>query len=257
MVVINSFSAAGKIGFGSNKHISDKWAIPITPDGYAFTIWGVIWLSQAVFVFYSLLPIDRIDKHSFLLASAPISSLWIGQFLWCFPFNYDIQSVALILFIYMFACAIFIYSFFYYAHERMEWSDLPIAKKFFYWFIFHFHIGVNTAWICCAFIVQFFISFKSAGIEVPNAVYIGALALLVFAGIIICTFNTDLAFTGTLVWALVAIYRNPRFTFEEIQLSCLILIVFTIASSLLVLIINCYKRSRPPYQPLPHQLGYY
>jgi len=50
-LVINYLSTTGVIGT-PQKDLSDKYYLPITPPGWAFSIWGVIYLWQAVWIIY-------------------------------------------------------------------------------------------------------------------------------------------------------------------------------------------------------------
>ncbi len=90
LVISNILSNTGIIGFGTNSDINNLYLLPISPSSYTFSIWGLIFFLQAAFVLYSLLPFDK-TKDRFIIASAPISLLWIGESLWIFPFLFNIQ----------------------------------------------------------------------------------------------------------------------------------------------------------------------
>jgi benzodiazapine receptor len=92
LIIVNVLSSNGVFGIGPNSYVSGLWNIPITPAGYTFSIWWFMWIFQASFVLYSLLPIDN-DKDAFIIASAPFSLLWLGQSLWVFVFGYNLQVI--------------------------------------------------------------------------------------------------------------------------------------------------------------------
>ncbi len=52
MIVMNYLSNAGAFGGQTNGEISDKYHTLITPAGYAFSIWGVIFLGLLAFAIY-------------------------------------------------------------------------------------------------------------------------------------------------------------------------------------------------------------
>ena len=52
MIVMNYLSNAGAFGGRTNGEISDKYHTLITPAGYAFAIWGLIFLSLLAFAIY-------------------------------------------------------------------------------------------------------------------------------------------------------------------------------------------------------------
>ena len=52
MIVMNYLSNAGAFGGKTNAEISDKYHTLITPAGYAFSIWGIIFLGVLAFAIY-------------------------------------------------------------------------------------------------------------------------------------------------------------------------------------------------------------
>ena len=63
MIVMNYLSNARAFGGLTNKEISDKYHTLITPAGYAFAIWGVIFLGLLAFAIYQALPSQRTNPR--------------------------------------------------------------------------------------------------------------------------------------------------------------------------------------------------
>lgn len=63
MIVMNYLSNAGVFGGRTNSEISDKYHTLITPAGYAFSIWGLIFLGLLVFAVYQALPSQRTNTR--------------------------------------------------------------------------------------------------------------------------------------------------------------------------------------------------
>lgn len=59
MIVMNYLSNAGVFGGQTNGDVSDKYHTLITPAGWAFSIWGVIFLGLLAFAVYQALPSQR------------------------------------------------------------------------------------------------------------------------------------------------------------------------------------------------------
>lgn len=59
MIVMNYLSNTGAFGGKTNGQISDKYHTLITPAGYAFSIWGIIFLGLLAFAIYQALPSQR------------------------------------------------------------------------------------------------------------------------------------------------------------------------------------------------------
>src|SRR4028119_1440385 len=56
VIFINYLAGTGYINGTSTEYISDKYPTLITPSGYAFSIWSLIYLGLIAFSFYQALP---------------------------------------------------------------------------------------------------------------------------------------------------------------------------------------------------------
>lgn len=63
MIVMNYLSNAGVFGGQTNGEISDKYHTLITPAGYAFSIWGLIFLGILAFAVYQAFPSQRTNPR--------------------------------------------------------------------------------------------------------------------------------------------------------------------------------------------------
>ena len=63
LIVMNYLSNAGLFGGQTNGDVSDKYHTLITPAGYAFAIWGLIFLGLLAFAIYQALPAQRANPR--------------------------------------------------------------------------------------------------------------------------------------------------------------------------------------------------
>ncbi|QDK77233.1 tryptophan-rich sensory protein [Spirosoma sp. KCTC 42546] len=63
LIVMNYLSNVGAFGGKTNKEISDKYHTLITPAGYAFSIWGIIFLGLLAFAVYQGLGTQRTNPR--------------------------------------------------------------------------------------------------------------------------------------------------------------------------------------------------
>ncbi|GAB3941803.1 tryptophan-rich sensory protein [Spirosoma harenae] len=63
LIVMNYLSNAGLFGGQTNGDVSDKYHTLITPAGYAFSIWGLIFLGLLAFAIYQALPAQRANPR--------------------------------------------------------------------------------------------------------------------------------------------------------------------------------------------------
>jgi len=54
MIVANSLST--RFAKFTNKEVADQWNLRLTPAGWAFAIWGIIYLLLLFFAIYQALP---------------------------------------------------------------------------------------------------------------------------------------------------------------------------------------------------------
>ncbi len=82
-IFVNWYAATGRLNGVAPSDISDTYPSVITPAGYAFTIWSVIYLGLIAFSIYQLLPAN-LERYrplrSLYVASCTLNCIWI--FLW-------------------------------------------------------------------------------------------------------------------------------------------------------------------------------
>lgn len=79
-IVFNWLAAAGRISGVTPAEISEKYPTLITPAGYAFTIWTLIYVGMAAFSIYQLLPANLVRCRVFrspYIASCALNCAWI------------------------------------------------------------------------------------------------------------------------------------------------------------------------------------
>jgi benzodiazapine receptor len=89
MIATNFFAATGQLGTASTGDISDRFPLLITPPGYVFSIWSIIYTGLLLFVITSLTKQGRsIHKKVFpwVLANFSCNMLWLVS--WHFEYYY-------------------------------------------------------------------------------------------------------------------------------------------------------------------------
>ena len=81
-LAVNGLASAGLINGRSQAEISDGIPVLFTPAGFAFSIWGVIYLSLLGFVVYQAHPRRRGDEALqrigyWFVASCALNTLWL------------------------------------------------------------------------------------------------------------------------------------------------------------------------------------
>lgn len=80
MIAFNWIAAAGYVNGVTPAEISDKYPTVITPAGYAFSIWSLIYLGLVAFSIYQLLPANLMrlrPLRSLYILSCALNCAWI------------------------------------------------------------------------------------------------------------------------------------------------------------------------------------
>lgn len=80
VIAFNFLAATGRLNGVDTGAISDKYSTPITPAGYAFSIWSLIYVGLIAFSIWQLLPANRArfaNIRSFYILSCALNCGWL------------------------------------------------------------------------------------------------------------------------------------------------------------------------------------
>lgn len=147
MVVINYLSNTGIFNGNTMEIISDKYTNYFTPAGYAFSIWGIIYLGLLGFVIYtgrSLFSKKESDPNLFKIGWWFVISC-ISNSLWVITWLNDFTGLSVLIMIVLLISLIKII-----LNTRMELDYHPIKKYLFIFWPFALYAG----WISVALIAN-------------------------------------------------------------------------------------------------------
>lgn len=146
-IVMNYLSNTGIFNGNTMKTMSDKYLNYFTPAGYAFSIWGLIYLGLLGFVIYTGRSLFSERKAEPLLANIGwwffISCL--GNCLWVLAWLYDYTGVSVLLMVVILISLLKII-----VNTRMELDHHPLRKYLFVFWPFALYSG----WISVALIAN-------------------------------------------------------------------------------------------------------
>jgi benzodiazapine receptor len=202
-VVVNSLAGSTKlIGGKTTADVSNLNPTLITPAGYVFAIWGIIYIMLGAFVVFQALPSQK-DKTFqskigwlFVLSSV-LNITWL--FLWQNQFL--ITSVVVMFLLLASLIAI-------YLRLNIEKTTAPLRERL----VVHVPFSVYLGWITIATLANvaaFLVSVNWDGFGVSRetwAILIIAVALLITLAVIVT--RKDVAYALVVVWALAGIAVN-------------------------------------------------
>lgn len=201
-VVINYLSNTGIFNGNTMSSVSAKYQNLFTPAGYAFSIWGLIYLGLLAFVIYQGRSIFKkvIEDETVMqigwwfVVSCVANSLWVVAWLYDFTGLSVIIMVALLFSLLMIVLK-----------TSMELDDVPFKKLAFVWWPFSIYAG----WVAVALIAN-----MAAWLTKINWNGFGfseikwTISMIVIAGLVnlFITWNRNMReFAIVGVWALIAI----------------------------------------------------
>lgn len=222
---VNYFCNAGQLNGNTMKTISDRYANYFTPAGYAFSIWGLIYLSLLGFVSYSIINRKETQITSIVIKigwwfviSCLANSLWVVTWL----NNYLGLSVLIMAVLFTSLIAIII-------RTRMELDAHPFKEYLFIYWPFALYAG----WITVALIANvsaYLTKINWDGWGIPAAYW--AILMIAVAGLInvIMVLTRNLReFASVGIWALFAIsVANRRPQDEQLVVYACYIVIFIV-----------------------------
>lgn len=201
LIFWNYFSNTGVINGKTVGSISDEYDNLFTPAGYAFAIWGIIYLGLIVLAIYMLIVAFRDDDSGdFILKASPTLILThLGNGTWLWFWLHD--EVAISVFVMLFILATLIATV---LRLNMERWDAPTKFIALVWWPIDLYFG----WICVATIANFSAYLGSIGwngglSEVTWTIIMISVATALGVFLIVTRCMREVG--GVIIWALIAI----------------------------------------------------
>ena len=230
-VIVNSLAGSTTLIGGVNTaQISDSNLTLITPAGYVFSIWGIIYVLLGIFVIFQALPSQKEKEYTkkvgwlFVLSSI-INIAWL--FLW--QFEYLIFSVALIFMLLATLIAI-------YLRLDIGKSKVELREKI----AVHLPFSTYLGWITIASIANVAtalvsINWNGLGINPETWASLIIIIALLLSLIVLAT-RKDVAYGLVIVWAFIGISVAQKANQTIVNLTQISAIIVFIALVVTILI---------------------
>ena len=195
-LVLNGLAGAGVLFGTQTGAVSDAAPTPITPAGWAFSIWSVIFLGVAVFAVWQALPARRGPRYDAVGVPFVLANVLNG--LWQIPWLLSQFGIAAVVIVGILGALAWLY-------VRLDRMALRGAERW--------ALGVPTAlflaWLSVATPLNLTIWLRSIGWTSDAALWPVAVVLAVAAvGAWLLSRTGDLAAALVLLWAFAAIYAG-------------------------------------------------
>lgn len=236
MVVVNGLAGSTTLlGGVTSADVSDMYPTLVTPAGFTFAIWGVIYTLLLLFTVYQLLPKNR-DKPFLSQVGVLFGLSSACNICWLFLWHYDYIIYSLVLMLALLASLILIYLRLGIGKTAVSLKEMAFVQLPF---------SVYMGWISIATIANVSVALTSVGwdgmgIEPATwAVAIICVALLLSLAVLVT--RKDIAYTLVVVWALLGIMSSQSKQ-ENIVLASEIGIVLLLAAVAVTVAASRLKR---------------
>ncbi|MCX8188659.1 MAG: tryptophan-rich sensory protein [Nitrososphaeria archaeon] len=221
------------IGGKNTAQVSDSYPTLITPAGYVFSIWGVIYILLGVYVVYQFFAFSLVEKFQRRIGWLFVLSC-IFNVIWLFLWQFEYLTLSVILMFLLLATLISIY-----LRLDIGKSKVSITERL----VFHLPFSVYLGWISIASIANVavtLVSLKWNGFSIDFTVWVTLIiiAVLLITLIMLVT-RKDLAYALVVVWALLGIsvkQSGNQTVVLLIEICTLIIVLALIAIVLLAFI---------------------
>ncbi|EIT85735.1 hypothetical protein A374_07869 [Fictibacillus macauensis ZFHKF-1] len=213
MVAVNSLSSTLPLNGKTDKELSDAYNLLITPAGYVFSIWGMIYIMLAIWCIYQVLPRHRSDDvfrsiSFWFILNALLNAAWI--FVW----HYQWVDASILIMYGLLATLIIIYNV-----TRKTTTS--------FWLVVPFSIYIG--WVSVAAIVNTQTVFVYHGWDQLNVSGITVALITLLLATVLAFYVTsrtrDIFYSLVFIWAFIGIGVRQS-EFHDITLA---VIVVTIA----------------------------
>ncbi|WIA36226.1 hypothetical protein OEZ86_007560 [Tetradesmus obliquus] len=246
-ILINTLANKGYFG-PTNADVSKQYRTPLTPAGWAFSIWGVIFALQGAGAIYAALPMGYRSPAK----RAAVNTIgygwqltWLFECLWLVLFPRQTLPVFIVCAFLLFAglasiattCARV-----YRVNGSMAAvrgtapvaQETPSSKAVLY-ALYFLPTSINTAWLSVASCLGMTVlaASQDTGLATQNVLAALLAALVSGIGVYILLQHGDLAYAATLIWALSAVLDAQRGELVR-MLAVLAIVVLGLVSGLTV-----------------------
>ncbi len=196
VITVNALANALPINGITSGEVSDRFPTFVTPAGYVFAIWGVIYALLTVFAVYQALPAQRDDAGLQRLGYAfALSCLFNAAWLVAWHHLQIWLSWALIvgLLVTLGVC-----------YERVRAADGSRAR----WLAVRLPFSVYLGWVTVATVANTAVALVAVGVDGGSAAPLWgavAIAAATAVGVAMLVRRGDVVFAAVLVWALIGI----------------------------------------------------
>jgi len=236
-LIINGLAGTTLFNGRTTAQVSDAYPTLITPAGYVFSIWGIIYILLFAFVIYQALPSQKEKLYQGQIGALFILSS-VFNCVWLFLWQYDFITVSVIVMLGLLCTLISIYR-----RINIGKAKAPLREKL----LVHVPFSVYLGWITIATIANVSAALVSVnwdgfGINPQTWALIVLGGALAIALTVIVT-RRDIAYSLVIVWALAGIAVKQSMYGNIITLAEVGIVLVLVVLALALIVYRLRQRS--------------
>lgn len=229
VIVVNALAGStALIGGKVTSEISDANYTLVTPAGFTFTIWGVIYALLGLFVIYQALPGERTKsfqgKVGWLFVASSILNI-----LWLFAWQYEVLVASVAIMALLLASLIAIYVRLDIGRVKVTWAEVVAV---------HLPFSVYLGWITIATIANISAALVSIGWDgfgvSPETWAIVVILMATAIAALMAIRRRDIAYELVIIWAFygIAVEHSSEAVIPGLLFVCAIVVVAVLIASI-------------------------
>jgi hypothetical protein len=201
-LIVNGLSNTTLIGGRTTAEVSNNYPTLITPAGYVFAIWGIIYVLLGVYLVYQALPSQK-DKPFQEQISGLFILVSVFNVIWLFFWQNELLPISVAIIFAFLASLIAIY-----LRLNIGRSTVSLKEKL----CVHVPFSVYLGWVTIATIANIAVTLVSVGWDGFGlslqtwAILVLAVALIL--DLVVVATRRDIAYSLVFIWALAGIAVN-------------------------------------------------
>lgn len=231
VIIVNGLAGSTTvIGGKLTAEISDAYPTFVTPAGYVFSIWGIIYILLGVFIIFQALPNQKTSEFRekigwIFVLSCLLNVAWL--FLW--QFEYLLLSVVLMFLLLASLIAI-------YLRLKIGKSAVSLRDKIAVQIPFSVYLGwITIATIANVAVALVSVGWDGFGVNPETWAFLMVVAVLVITSLVITT-RRDVAYGLVIIWALLGIAAKQNGNQNIVAATEISAIIILIALALSIVI---------------------
>ena len=200
-VALNAYCGTHKINGEDNASVSAAYPTLITPAGWAFSIWGIIFIAQGFFVGYQCFG-EKAHSLSPTFVLAWSASMVAGG-LWSVPFAFKMLKLSLAMMALIVSTLVVMY------RELHPWMNCAFPSCSARYWCGEMVISIHLAWVSVASIVNAAVVLMDLGWNDPSQYTVEATVVMQIVALALAIamlyLHQDIMFAAVVIWAFTAI----------------------------------------------------